>query len=303
MFGELIGAWAATVWRQMGAPARVRSGRARARPRHADGRRAARRDRRCRIFAPRFRCIWSRSARCCARCRSRRSRRADVPIAWHRRHRRRAGRARRSSIANEFFDALPVDQFVKDRDGWHVRMVGLDGDKLAFVLAPDPMLGQLAADARDAPDGAILEWRARPAGRAAGARASREHGGAALIIDYGHAETRRSATRCRRCSGHEFADPLAEPGEADLTAHVDFAALATGPRAQGARVARPARPRRIPAPARHRARAARLKANATPQQAADIDAALHPPHRAGPDGRAVQGAGDRRSEARRAAGI
>ena len=59
-------------------------------------------------------------------------------------------------IANEFVDALPVSQFVKDRDGWHGRMVGLADDKLAFLAAPDPMPGVPATDAKP---GTILERR------------------------------------------------------------------------------------------------------------------------------------------------
>ena len=92
MFGELIGAWAAAVWRQMGAPARVNLIELGPGPRHADGGRAARRARRCRISAPPPRCIWSRRARCCARGSRRRSRSARRRLA--RAHRGRAGRAR-----------------------------------------------------------------------------------------------------------------------------------------------------------------------------------------------------------------
>ena len=63
-----------------------------------------------------------------------------------------------------------------------------------------------------------------------------KQGGAALLIDYGHARHRDSATRCRLCALTAIVDPLVAPGECDLTAHVDFAAMARSASAAGAAV-------------------------------------------------------------------
>src|SRR3954447_19992131 len=73
-------------------------------------------------------------------------------------------------IANEFIDALPVQQFVKDSDGWNLRAIGIVDGKLNFVVAPEPMPKDFTEHAPDAPDGTVLELRdegpiARMAGR------------------------------------------------------------------------------------------------------------------------------------------
>ena len=108
-------------------------------------------------------------------------------------------------VANEFFDALPVRQWI----GGAERRVGLDGEAFAFDR-----------------DGAIHEDSpAREAAALALARHLAEHGGLAMVIDYGHARSAPGDT-LQAVKGHRFADPLADPGEQDLTAHVDFEALA-----------------------------------------------------------------------------
>jgi NADH dehydrogenase [ubiquinone] 1 alpha subcomplex assembly factor 7 len=175
------------------------------------------------------------------------------------------------AIANEFVDALPVGQFIKDRDGWHVRMVGLADDKFAFLAAPDPLVG--AAAGTDAmPSGTIVERRHdRPITLLA--RRIAQHGGAALIIDYGHAQSGFGDT-LQAVRAHRFADPLNAPGEADLTAQVDFNALATTATREGAATQGPISQGAFLRNAGIEQRAARLKTRATPQQAADIDAAL-----------------------------
>jgi SAM-dependent MidA family methyltransferase len=117
--------------------------------------------------------------------------------------------------ANEFLDALPVRQWVGDEE----RTVTISGDKLVFSSD-----GPIREDspARDAVAGAI-------------ARRLAAHGGAALIIDYGHARSGVGDT-LQAVRGHDYADPLADPGEADLTAHVDFEAVAKAAIAAGAQV-------------------------------------------------------------------
>ena len=65
-----------------------------------------------------------------------------------------------------------------------------------------------------------------------------DQGGAALIVDYGHAQSAAGET-LQAVSGHAFADPWDAPGSRDLTAHVDFGALAKAAAAEGVRVAGP----------------------------------------------------------------
>ena len=129
-------------------------------------------------------------------------------------------------IGNEFLDALPVRQLVRSAEGWRERMVGLDGDTFVYVAGAMPMESAVPADWRGARQGAIIETS--PAAAAivyeiAGRLANQ--GGCALLIDYGHADLRGGST-FQAVKAHRKVDPLAAPGEADLTAHVDFATLA-----------------------------------------------------------------------------
>ncbi|PIE07552.1 MAG: methyltransferase [Rhodobacterales bacterium] len=130
-------------------------------------------------------------------------------------------------IANEFFDALPIRQFQRRNGTWHECMVGLDGGALAFGLSgpvdPPELAGREAAGG-DA-EGDIVEiCPAAPAIMAGLETRIAAHGGAALIVDYGG--WRSLGDTLQALENHAFADPLAHPGQADLTAHVDFEALA-----------------------------------------------------------------------------
>ncbi|MCX7288655.1 MAG: SAM-dependent methyltransferase [Rhodobacterales bacterium] len=128
-------------------------------------------------------------------------------------------------VANEFFDALPIHQYQGAGGLWHERLVGLRDGALAFGLAERGMaLGYTPAfDQRE--DGVIVE-EARTGIFAMKQVAHRldHHGGLALVIDYGDWRSRGDTLQAIR--RHAFDDPLAHPGEADLTAHVDFEALA-----------------------------------------------------------------------------
>lgn len=134
-------------------------------------------------------------------------------------------------IANEFLDALPVRQFVLTERGWRERVVGIAEGRLAFGLAPDPVSPALIPERlRQGPPGAAFELC--PAFEAlAGLLAGRADAAplAALFVDYGHAASAHGET-LQAVKAHRFVDPLAEPGEADLTAHVDFEALARAAR-------------------------------------------------------------------------
>ena len=129
-------------------------------------------------------------------------------------------------VANEFLDALPIRQLVRADAGWRERMIGLAGDDFAFVAGPSDMTAALTSSHANAPQGTIVETSPASAaivGEVAG-RVMRQ-GGAALFIDYGHL-TPRTGSTLQAVRAHRRVDPLAQPGEADLTAHVDFPALA-----------------------------------------------------------------------------
>ncbi|MCB1388360.1 MAG: SAM-dependent methyltransferase [Rhodobacteraceae bacterium] len=132
-------------------------------------------------------------------------------------------------IANEFFDALPIRQFQRAGAGWREVVVGIDGDRLVPGLTPAAPLADLAPRLADTQDGDIVETcpAARPAMAALADRIGRR-GGGALVIDYGG--WRSSGDTFQAMVGHAYADPFANPGQADLTAHVDFEALARAAR-------------------------------------------------------------------------
>ncbi|MCC2098668.1 MAG: SAM-dependent methyltransferase, partial [Hyphomicrobiales bacterium] len=174
-------------------------------------------------------------------------------------------------LANEFFDSLPACQYVKTDDGWHERMVGEDDDgSLHFGLAPDPQ-PQIQARAKN---GTVLEV-SFAAYETMSALASRivERGGALLAIDYGHMATGPSET-LQALRKHAATDPLLEPGEADITMHVDFAHLARAARAAGADVSGPIIQADFLMSLGLFERAAGLKKNADIRQAMEIDRSL-----------------------------
>ena len=129
-------------------------------------------------------------------------------------------------IANEFFDALPIHQYQRDDDGWRERLIGLRDGKLTFGLSerlstPDSAVFRAALPEQ------IVE-HCPQTGPVMEAINHRLHhfGGVAYVIDYGG--WRSSGDTLQALRAHAFDDPLAHPGEADLTAHVDFEALALG---------------------------------------------------------------------------
>lgn len=137
-------------------------------------------------------------------------------------------------IANEFFDALPIRQFVKGEDGWHERLVGLRDDKRAFGLSPAALPDSaLPAAVRGAEPGAVYEANvaAQDVMQRLGRRINAQSG-ALLAIDYGYEKTQTGET-LQAVARHAFADPLADPGDADISAHVDFAALAVAAKSVG----------------------------------------------------------------------
>jgi NADH dehydrogenase [ubiquinone] 1 alpha subcomplex assembly factor 7 len=176
-------------------------------------------------------------------------------------------------IANEFFDALPVHQLVHQSGRWHERLVGLLEGELAFGLAPEPTLPGHTPQG-SALDGTILEYH--EAGSlvmaALCARLAR-FGGAALIIDYGHIELGVGDT-LQAMAGHAYVDPLARPGEADLTTHVCFETLARIAHDGKLAIDILTTQAQFLNELGIRPMAANLKQHATPEQAEAIDKAL-----------------------------
>ncbi len=128
-------------------------------------------------------------------------------------------------VANEFFDALPIRQVVRDEAQWRERLIGVKGDALSFGLSEPMSLPMLEPRLEDTKGGDIVEFSpvATMVAEALGVRI-RARGGAALIVDYG--DWRAQGDTFQAVQVHQSADPLADPGQADLTAHVDFEALA-----------------------------------------------------------------------------
>ncbi|WP_375381963.1 class I SAM-dependent methyltransferase [uncultured Sphingomonas sp.] len=136
-------------------------------------------------------------------------------------------------VANEFLDALPIRQLVKRAGRWHERMVACQDTlflPVAGAAVPDAIIPE---PLRAAPDGSIIETSPASVGvvRALADRLARQ-GGALLLIDYGY-EGPAVGDTLQAVRGHAYANPFEEPGERDLTAHVDFATLAAAAQAQG----------------------------------------------------------------------
>lgn len=174
-------------------------------------------------------------------------------------------------LANEFFDALPVRHFIRVEDGWCEKLIGVDENGDFFAgLAPDPE-PHIRAEAEI---GSILEIGAA-AHRMAADLAARivKHGGAALIVDYGHAETGFGET-VQALRRHLAVDPLTDPGECDITAHVDFASLKRAAVASGAAAYGPVTQAEFLTRLGVTQRADALRANANPIQAANVEREL-----------------------------
>ncbi len=231
MFGELIGLWAAEVWSSMGSPDPVRlvelgPGRGTL---ISDALRAAR-------IVPAFRNALDvrliESSPALATMQHELLVDCGVAVSWAQTL-KEVPNGPAIVIGNEFLDALPVRQFVRVSGQWRERTVRLNNDgALVFDVAdrPEPYIRAAAAN------GEVLE--VSPSGHRLmfelGARLVKQ-GGAALIIDYGHAVTRYGDT-LQALRAHRYVDPLAAPGDCDLTTHVDFAAMARSASATGAAV-------------------------------------------------------------------
>ncbi len=235
MFGELLGLWAASVWKAMGTPEIVRLIEL------GPGRGTLMMDalRAIRILPPFYLACHVHLVEINTRLRDKQ--RATLVgvknIHWHDSI-DEVPEGPSIILANEFFDVLPVHQMVRKETGWHERVVEINAaGRLAFGTAaqPTPRFEVLLPPLlRAAPVGAVFEWR-QPSEIMKIARRTREFGGAALIIDYGHTRSDAGDT-FQAIARHTFADPLKSPGLCDVTAHVDFQALAQAAEDVGARV-------------------------------------------------------------------
>ncbi|TPE59442.1 class I SAM-dependent methyltransferase [Sandaracinobacter neustonicus] len=238
MFGELIGLWLADLWQRAGSPAPVAlaelgPGRGtlmadalRAIAKAAPGLRAALSVQFVEK-SPRLRALQAKV----------------VPDAtWHDDLSTLPDDRPLLLVANEFLDALPLTQFERVEDGWVMRRVEIGSAGPRWDRSVGANLAFLPAEIRDAPVGQVHE-RNFGAEQVAAAVARRlaAQGGAALFIDYGYAGPATGDTLQALKGGH-YADPLQTLGEADVSAHVDFAAIARaarpnaqvfGPEAQG----------------------------------------------------------------------
>ena len=231
MFGELIGLWAAEVWTSIGRPNPVRlielgPGRGTL---MSDALRAAR-------IVPEFRAALDvtliETSPPLAQMQYDALLTAGAPIAWKATF-AEAPEGPAIVIGNEFLDALPVRQFERCGGDWRERVVRLDSaGELAFGVAdkPEPYLNA------EADEGAVIEVSgvAHRFMFELAARLARQ-GGAALFLDYGRSVTGVGDT-LQALRAHRQVGPLTDPGDCDLTAHVDFAAMARSARAAGAAV-------------------------------------------------------------------
>jgi NADH dehydrogenase [ubiquinone] 1 alpha subcomplex assembly factor 7 len=273
MFGELIGLWMAAVWRQMGAPENVRvielgPGRGTL---LLDALRAARV---VKGFREAIVLHLVEISPALQKLQQQRLEALDVPILWHATLEDvPAGPG--IVVANEFIDALPVHQAVKQTDGWHERVIEIGpDDKFRFALAKETLAHfetSLPRALRQSPDGSIFEWRPDRIALELGRRVRKD--GAALILDYGHIKCGLGDT-LQAVAGHAYADPLLAPGEADITAHVDFEALAQSAESIGGHIHGPILQRDFLLRLGIDKRAAALKASATREKALEIELAL-----------------------------
>ena len=273
MFGELVGLWAAAVWQSMGEPSSINlvelgPGRG---TMMADILRAAK------LLPPFYNAIVVHLVEASPKLQAQQREKfagGDKFIVWHRRL-NDMPTAPGIFLANEYFDALPIRQAVRQADGWHERTVEIgENDELQFGLDPLPLGAfeeTLPPAVRQAPIGSIFEWRSPREGMELGRRVARR--GAGLVIDYGHTRSAVGET-LQAVRSHRYAGILDAPGLADLSAHVDFEALETAIGGMGPRTEKITDQGSFLHRLGIEARAETLKAGANARTRAEIDSAV-----------------------------
>src|SRR3569832_1581232 len=215
MFGELLGLWAASVWKAIGSPQLfqlIELGPGRG-TMMSDALRALR------VLPPLYQTLSVHMVEINPVLREKQK--ATLTglhnITWHERF-DEVPDGPSVIFANEYFDVLPIHQMVRRETGWHERVITLDDeDNFVYGTADDPTPGfeaLLSPLVRAAPLGAIFEWRPDTEMMRL-ARRVRDQRGAALIIDYGHVRSDIGDT-FQAIARHSFADPLRPPGLADI---------------------------------------------------------------------------------------
>ena len=268
MFGELIGLWCVAGWEQMGRPAKLMlmelgPGRGTL---MADALRAMATVPACREavdihlveISPLLKAAQAKSLE-------------GNPVTWHD-NLAAAPEGPMLLVTNELYDALPIHQFLRTADGWRERLVDVTPEGFRFVLAPQPTpaTALVSSTANGAPLGSIAEVSAAGVGLTHEiARRIAASGGLALIIDYA-SERGPIGDTLQAVRRHGYHDVLDDPGEADISARVDFSTLARVATESGARAFGPVNQGDFLIGLGIEARAEILSTNATEKQRADI---------------------------------
>jgi NADH dehydrogenase [ubiquinone] 1 alpha subcomplex assembly factor 7 len=266
MFGELIGAWLADLWVRAGRPAgtlyvELGPGRGTLAGDALRAMRAAGLEARVNFVetSPVLRAAQA----------------ARVPdAAWHDDLSTLPEDGPILAVANEFFDALPARQLVATEAGWRERLVTFEKGRFVPVAGPLMPGAAIPEAIRAAPPGTVLETS--PAALAVMrqlADSLKRRGGAALIVDYGHDRSSAGDT-LQAVEMHEYADPWMNPGERDLTVHVDFESLSRAAGEAGVQVHGPLAQGEWLIAAGIDARASALS-RAAPGRAEEVSAARH----------------------------
>jgi NADH dehydrogenase [ubiquinone] 1 alpha subcomplex assembly factor 7 len=269
-FGEVVGAWLAQAWSDLGGPAPFRlvelgPGRGTL---LADALRATRGvagfhdSLRLHLVETSDRLRAAQGARL-----------SEFRVSWHG-HFDEVPPGPLLAVANEFFDALPAHQLVATAEGWVERCIDLDEQgRLTFCLAKHP--SPLGACLRTAAPGTVAEVSpARSSLADAIARRIARDRGVALLIDYGAWAEGPTGDTLQATRRHAGCDPLDAPGTADLTTHVDFGALARAASAGGAAVYGPVPQGTFLTSLGVHLRTAKLLERASPDQQRALRAAL-----------------------------
>jgi NADH dehydrogenase [ubiquinone] 1 alpha subcomplex assembly factor 7 len=174
-------------------------------------------------------------------------------------------------IANEFFDALPIHQYEKTDAGWRERMVGLKDGELVFTYSnplPDSVTQHLQGHTATK-KGSIIETcpQAISITRSLSERIAKQDG-VALIIDYGY--THGSGDTLQAVKNHHYHPILKDIGDADITAHVDFSAIAEAAQSSGLNASDTITQRNLLISLGIELREQALLKNASPAQQSDI---------------------------------